>query len=84
MTDDRIARGCRILDEACPGWHAFIDLDTLDISSLRECVLGQLYGDFHTGRAALGLSAVDAEAAGFVDSTSTAAWRQHIATLQAS
>lgn len=45
--------GAELLDEKCPGWASEISLDTLDIDSSQNCVLGQLYGDFSRGAIAL-------------------------------
>jgi hypothetical protein len=41
---ERVVRGAALLDERMPGWEAKIDLDRLDLDSVWECVLGQLYG----------------------------------------
>ena len=41
---ERVASGAALLDERMPGWHQRIDLDTLDIDSCKNCVLGQIYG----------------------------------------
>lgn len=45
----RVAKGVAMLDERRPGWEGQIDLITLDIMSTDTCVLGQVYGGFHTG-----------------------------------
>jgi hypothetical protein len=39
-----------MLDRVKPGWWKKIDLDTLNLASHRQCVLGQLYGSFDRGR----------------------------------
>jgi hypothetical protein len=39
---ERVDRGAALLDEYDPDWWEVIDLDRLDISSWRSCVLGQL------------------------------------------
>lgn len=44
------------LDDVRPGWEWEIDLDRLTMLSLRDCVLGQLYGDWATGLGELGLT----------------------------
>jgi hypothetical protein len=41
--------GARLLDERRPGWASEIDLASLDLGSLCDCVLGQLYGSFGHG-----------------------------------
>ncbi len=53
---ERVARGAAILDAHRPGWHSQIDAEFLDLSSCSECVLGQLFGAFEDGVAALGIS----------------------------
>lgn len=50
-----VADGVALLDRENEGWWANIDLDTLDINSHRDCVLGQLYGGYNRGREALGI-----------------------------
>lgn len=41
---ERIAKGAVFLDERQPGWRRRVDLDKLDLFSLDDCVLGQVYG----------------------------------------
>jgi hypothetical protein len=43
MFEQQIAKGVALLDEKWPGWHERINLDTLDIGSSCDCVIGQLY-----------------------------------------
>jgi len=82
MTDrERVAQGCRILDEARPGWRVAINPDTLDIGDPFQCILGQLYGTFERGLEALDLSSRWAAEAGFAndpgvndDEALTTAW----------
>lgn len=38
----RVAKGAKWLDEVEPGWFDLIDLNTLDISSNKNCILGQI------------------------------------------
>lgn len=49
--------GLRVLDEEDPGWEyrPNFDLDRLDQRSPRWCMLAQLYGDYHAGKARLGM-----------------------------
>jgi hypothetical protein len=42
----RVEAGAAWLDEHKPGWWQTIDLDTLDIRSDCNCVLGQTYGNY--------------------------------------
>jgi hypothetical protein len=39
-----VGRGAALLDRECPGWENEIDLTRLDLSSVYDCVLGQIYG----------------------------------------
>lgn len=55
--NDRVARGADLLSEKRPGWYDLINLDTLDISSVADCVLGQTYGDYGSGLIKLGVRA---------------------------
>lgn len=47
-----IARGSDLLDRHAPqgyDWPFYVDLTKLRISDWNNCVLGQLFGDYHTG-----------------------------------
>lgn len=50
---DRVQRGAAWLDEKRPGWLEEISLEQLDVSSISECILGQLGAG--SMRAALGM-----------------------------
>ena len=39
----RVERGAALLDAEQPGWCERIDLDVLSMTSVGDCVLGQLY-----------------------------------------
>lgn len=39
-----VARGIAWLDEEVPGWRDRINLGTLNVGELRNCVLGQVFG----------------------------------------
>lgn len=41
-------RGAALLDEKMPGWHDKIDLERLQLASLTQCVLGQLFPEPQT------------------------------------
>jgi len=41
--EEQIAKGAALLDEKWPGWENVISLDTLDIGSSCDCIIGQLY-----------------------------------------
>src|SRR5438132_416820 len=45
-TRNCVLRGMALLDDRSPGWVDKIDLLKLDMKSLRDCVVGQLYGSF--------------------------------------
>ena len=47
--EECVARGAALLDAHQPGWENRINRGTLVMGSLRQCLLGQLYGDFDTG-----------------------------------
>lgn len=39
-------RGASFLDDADEDWYWKVNLDTLDMESANNCILGQLYGDY--------------------------------------
>lgn len=45
----RVTLGSTRLDAARPGWASEVNLRTLNMESVRFCVLGQLYGDYRAG-----------------------------------
>lgn len=47
---ERIVQGIRRLDERARGWHAAIDLDSLDMGNGMRCVLAQLAGSWEAGK----------------------------------
>jgi hypothetical protein len=53
----RADRGVKALADRYAGysWVASIDLATLDMSNCKDCLLGQLFGDYYMGLNALGL-----------------------------
>jgi hypothetical protein len=53
------SRGACYLDERDPGWALRIDVDNLDMWSLRSCILGQLSGkgSYSLGAQRLGIDA---------------------------
>lgn len=52
---ERIDKGADLLDEKEPNWFTRINGDTLDINSFNLCVVCQVFGDFYSGLADLGL-----------------------------
>lgn len=56
-----IAAGAALLDEKLPpDWRTCVDVDTLDLLSMTQCVLGQLFGTYEHGALALELEDVGA------------------------
>src|SRR5258708_7417760 len=53
MFEERIARGIALLDKYRPEWRSLISLERLDMYSVEDCVLGQVYGNFGIGLDAL-------------------------------
>lgn len=53
--EERVASGVYMLDIFSPDWRKKIDLARLDIRSCRDCVLGQVFGEYEDGMRALGL-----------------------------
>lgn len=48
------SKGAKLLDGVMPGWANKINVETLDLSGARMCILGQLYGSSEAGCKALG------------------------------
>lgn len=44
-----VADGAKLLDKVFPDWHLKVDPNKLKIRRCRDCVLGQLYGNFGEG-----------------------------------
>lgn len=84
------ARGAAYFDEHEPGWFERIDAANLELSDPCGCIVGQLYGNFHSDVGRVG-SLRDAHEFGLIledesdeDAPSkwetlTAAWRDEIA-----
>lgn len=53
--NENVLRGAQLLDKKRPNWYNEIDLEKLDIKSIDNCVLGQLYDYFVTGLDELGV-----------------------------
>lgn len=54
--EEKVTAGGMVLDMEKPGWYRKIDLDTLTIRSCTDCVLGQVFNGFDTGKKELGIS----------------------------
>ena len=50
---ETVTRAAALLDRAAPGWENTINTETLDLHTVDNCVLGQVYGNFFRGYAAL-------------------------------
>jgi len=50
---EKVERGAALLDIMRPGWHDVIDKYTIDIKDPYLCILGQLYGHYANGLAAM-------------------------------
>lgn len=74
-------QGVYLLDSSIgPLWRTYIDAEKLDISDMRRCVLGQLYGEYGRGLYQLGMTPGDGRKYGFDGSrrmtkTLTKEWR---------
>lgn len=46
VLEKRVTEGIKWLDAVKPRWKKKIDLKKLDISGMKVCILGQVFGDF--------------------------------------
>ena len=51
---DRVREGMTWLDINVPGWCDRIDVERLDISHCRRCMLGQLFGNYWRNKLSFG------------------------------
>ena len=64
--EKRIAAGARFLDERRGlTWRGLVDIETLDIESPCDCILGQLFDHFKVGCDELGIKPFRAARLGF-------------------
>lgn len=75
LTEDLSAyvdKGVELLDSIFPRWRELIDVDTLDMGDIHNCVLGQIFGYYSRGMEILGNqdSDVDGDTYGFDSSGS--------------
>jgi hypothetical protein len=70
----RVAAGAAWLDEVEPGWMSLIDLDNLDVASVRRCVCGQVFGPGGFKRMEKTYGKSWAWDHGFRDGADTAVW----------
>lgn len=45
----RADKGTKLLDQFVPGWADKVDLETLLITSIESCILGQVFSDWLNG-----------------------------------
>lgn len=64
-TLERVQKGQALLNERLPGWREVMHPETLELDNCNACVLGQLFGDYHRGLAALGIPEEEAADYGF-------------------
>lgn len=65
--EQRVDLGSHFLTAALGQWRGSIDPESLELSINEDCILGQLFGDYHEGRYQLGLSREQAAMLGFED-----------------
>lgn len=53
---DRVAKGISMLNAQDPNWRDWVDFETLELSSLGECILGQVFGSWGRGTEALNIT----------------------------
>jgi hypothetical protein len=70
----RVAAGAAWLNEVDPGWISRIDLDNLDVASVRRCVCGQVFGPGGFRRIEEEYGKTWAWNHGFRDTADTAVW----------
>lgn len=81
---DEIKAGMDLLDEEFPGWREIINPEQLDMGDCHQCILGQLFGEYFTGKREMGLTGTEPEEFGFEDWVGgndryqwiTAAWKE--------
>lgn len=45
-----VKQAAKLLDKVTPDWYVDISIAHLDLTSLDYCILGQVYGNYKTGR----------------------------------
>lgn len=58
---ERVESGAKLLDDYASDWYRFVDLGRLDIQSIQNCILGQIFGSFRNGTRDLGFEGDRAE-----------------------
>ncbi len=65
-----VHRGMSLLDSVNPGWEDMVDLGKINLLSEKDCILGQVYGDFAAGLGVL-MKSMDLQATTGDDLTTT-------------
>ena len=80
---NRVKAGIAFLNVVEPDWLKRIDLEKLDLSNSKTCILGEVYGNYYDGRDKLDLNEEIAEKLGFAEEENrpnykslTAAWKE--------
>lgn len=63
---EAVDEGMEFLNDEVPFWQDDVDIQTLDMATWNECLLGQMYGNFGLGLEALGIDEDEAQAMGFI------------------
>lgn len=86
MFEDQINCGVEFLNDAQPNWLNLIDVDSLDMQSTKNCILGQIHGGFYYSLMLMSLSEEDTIKMGFISydldyhvwCTLTKEWKDHV------
>lgn len=54
--ESRVLKGIHLLDNNKPSWRDSIEIETLDLSSVFSCVLGQVFRNYEEGVRSFGIS----------------------------
>lgn len=72
--EEKADAGARLLDAKNPGWYRYVDTKTLRMFDGRQCVLGQVYGNFGHGLRQLRIAG-DPEGYGFMPTGSASDYK---------
>lgn len=65
-TRAKIRRGIKLLDRTIPKWRQLVDIDKLDLSNIKCCPGGQVFGNFDNCLEVLNLYEDEADDHGFM------------------
>lgn len=86
-TAQKVSRGIKLLNRMKPGWEKKVSLKKLHMHRCESCILGQVFGEFHAGRAKLHLDFKGTQERGFTISNNTywsgleSAWKKRLKKL---